>query len=389
MTTRRELAGVAALHAALASLSFARLLAAPGDAALARSLFDLASTVWVQWWGPFAALRGLDPFSTSWVYHPAVSRLAVDADLPRWLLSAPLGALFGPLGAHHALAVFSYAATGAACYALLRRFSASIAGCLLGSFAFAYSSYRGYALLSGHGEMLQTQWGVLLGARRSRTAPRRATAADALAAAAWRANRPTRARPSCCRPCAATGAYATRAQADAAALARRWPSRPCCSPPPARRGRSTRCPLSRAGGVAAARRVHDGRAARVLAWPAHHALRQLGAAPPASGWPEAAAGYLGPAFLVLAAFGAWSARRRPERRPLLLVAAAFLLLAAFPSAVTGLPVVSFLRVPARFMFGATLAGAALAAWGWEAAAARVRRRGAARPLGGLRGGVPA
>ncbi|MDX6768426.1 MAG: hypothetical protein SF051_02760, partial [Elusimicrobiota bacterium] len=162
MTERRELGRVAALHAALAALSFAPVWSRFETALYARTVYDLGTNLWVLWWGPEALLRGLDPFVTTALYHPAGSRLTVDANLPLWLSAAPLRAVFGVVGSFNALAAFSFAATGVAAYALLRRFSESRAGCQLGSIAFAYSSYRGYAVLSGYGEMLQTQWAVLL-----------------------------------------------------------------------------------------------------------------------------------------------------------------------------------------------------------------------------------
>ncbi|MDX6770244.1 MAG: hypothetical protein SF051_11985, partial [Elusimicrobiota bacterium] len=109
----------------------------------------------------------------------------------------------------------------------------------------------------------------------------------------------------------------------------------------------------------------------LLILPPHHALRALGVAPAAAGWPESAAGYLGPVFAGLAAWGLLASRGRPGRATLAALLAVFALLSAARWPLAGVPVLSFLRVPARFMFATSLLAAVAAAWGWEDLARRL------------------
>lgn len=386
----RELAGAAAAFAALAAASFARLWPVVSTHALGANLYDLGPNLWLQWWGPFALSRGLDPLRTSWCFFPAGSALGPDAWVLQWLLLWPLSVFLNPLARCAVLAAFSYAATGAAAYALARLYSRSRTGCLLAGAAVAFSSFRQYSLLAGHSELLQTQWAALMllafaAAARARFSPRACRwLAAACAAAAYNEQRTFLMTAAACALFAAGLALFHR---DALRLERR--SRLAAGAAlalsaalvlPLARGTLTTLgsPLSGYGRRPRALRVGP---SDLLRPPSHHALRALGALPPRPGLPESEEGYLDAFFLALAALGLWSRRRRPEARALAFALAGLAVLEAARTPLVRVPVLSWLHVPARFALLTSLVAGVFAAAGWEELSPRLGR--AALALFGL------
>jgi hypothetical protein len=378
----RELAGATAFFSALAAVSFARVWPVASTHAVAAAVYDFGPNLWAQWWGPFALSKAMNPLVTRWLYFPAGSSMGVDAWVLQWLLLWPLSAFLGPLARGTALAALSYAATGAAAYALFRLYSRSRAGCLLAAAAVSFSAFRLYSLTAGQTELLQTQWAALLllafaAAARARFSPRScAWLAAAAVAAAYNEQRTF-----------LMTALACALFALGLALFHREPLRV-----PRRHGLAAGLALALCGaallplaavelpvlGPAFVGYGHRPETLRVgpadlVTPPSRHALRALGVLPPRRGLPESEEGYLDAAFLALAAAGLWARRRGREERAWAVTLAGLAVLESSRLPLVRVPVLTWLHVPARFSLLTSLAAGLFAAAGWESLAPRLGR----------------
>lgn len=378
----RELAGAAAVFAALAAISFARVWPVASTHAPGANLYDLGPNLWLQWWGPFALSHGLDPLRTGWCFFPGGSALGPDGWVLQWLQLWPLSFFLNPLARYNSLAALSYAATGAAAYALARLYSRSRTGCFLAGAAVAFSAFRHYSLVAGHSDLLQTQWAALMllafvAAARARFSPR--TCGWLAAASVAAAYNEQRTFLMTVVACALLAAGLALFHQESLRLARRALLPACAALALAAAlvlplGRGT---LSSLGSPVAGYGRHP-RSMRVgasdlLIPPSHHALRALGALPPRPGLPESEEGYLDAALLALAALGLWSRRRRPEERALAFALTGLAVLEAARAPLASVPVLSWLHVPARFSMLTCLIAAVFAAAGWEELSPRLGR----------------
>ncbi|MFI5349407.1 MAG: hypothetical protein ACHQ2Z_07680 [Elusimicrobiota bacterium] len=370
---RAEAAGVFTAHLALTALTFVRLWPRLQTDAVVKSEIDFGPNLWLQWWGPFAAGRGLNPFRTSWMFHPAGSALSIDAGVVQWILAAPLSLMLNPLGVYNVLAAFSYLATGLVSYVLFRLYSRP-AGAFLGSLAFTFSAYRNYRFLVSHTDLLQTQWCVLLilayvlYARPDRTIK---NGGWLLACAALACGADPR---SLLMTVLFLAVFTAAALRDAGRAA---PGRARTLAGKALVLASavavfilpTAVPAMREMGLfwgATPRHPEAFRAGwrELLLLPNHHALRAFAAEAP-NNWRESNGGYWNPALLALTAAGLARCRERRDVRPFAAALAVFAVLAAARWPLAHLPVLALLHVPARFALITTLCASLFAALGWD------------------------
>ncbi|MFI5347961.1 MAG: hypothetical protein ACHQ2Z_00325 [Elusimicrobiota bacterium] len=378
-----EMAGVGLVYSALTFLTFIRLWPHLQTHSITRNIWDFGPNLWLQWWGPYALSRAMNPFHTRWLFYPAGSELTVDAWPVQWLIEWPLRIFLNPVGRYNLLAAFSYFATGLASYALFRLFTRSKSGALLASFALTFSSYRNFSLVTSHSELLQTQWAVLMVLAYfvyQRGPWPRKTNLWLLAAAAAAAYNELR---TFMMAMMLIGVYSIfsawlrhrEAPEDAERFLWKW--------------------LTFCLGVAvitAPLFIEDVRvlglgryrtaphiATMSVGWrdallpPAHHLLRVFDNNALGSDMlEERGEGYVSVAVLGLAILGLIRLRDRAEERPLALALAFFAVLEATHRPLARLPFLSFLRVPARFSFVTALLAGIFACQGWEYLSGRIR-----------------
>ncbi|HRY30216.1 MAG TPA: hypothetical protein P5079_09305 [Elusimicrobiota bacterium] len=149
-------------YAALALLSMGRVLPHFQESAFTISPYDFGNNLWRFWWGPFSFYNGLNPYFTQWQFHPFGAPLTVNFSLMDYFFTVPLSGLLNPVGLYNLTLTLTYVFTGVLSFHLFYFFSKHDRGALLASVFVTFSPFKNYHVLVSGSEVAQTHWPILL-----------------------------------------------------------------------------------------------------------------------------------------------------------------------------------------------------------------------------------
>lgn len=103
---------------------------------------DQAASMWFLTWVPYAIMHGHNPLFTTLGNHPYGLNLLVNTStLALGLLAMPVTLLFGAVVSFNLLCTLAFVASGAAAYALVRRFTSWRPAAFVGGLLYGFSPY--------------------------------------------------------------------------------------------------------------------------------------------------------------------------------------------------------------------------------------------------------
>ncbi|MBX0327990.1 hypothetical protein K2Z83_09915 [Oscillochloris sp. ZM17-4] len=123
-------------------------------------LVDAGQGVWNLWWARTALLRGLNPFTTAYLFYPLppVDLFFQTLSLPNAIMVAPVLLAIGPVAAFNCVAMLSFGLGGYFTYRIARALVDDRAAALLAGVVFAFTPYHIQRLWSGPMELIAVHW---------------------------------------------------------------------------------------------------------------------------------------------------------------------------------------------------------------------------------------
>ena len=134
--------GAAVLFFALGTLAY--LPSWPGDPSriVSCACEDPVQQSWFLGWLPWAVLHGHNPFFTNWFDFPSGVNLASNTEMPLLgLITAPLTLTAGPVASYGLLLWLAYPLSAMSAFFVLRHWTRSNLGALLGGLLYGFSPY--------------------------------------------------------------------------------------------------------------------------------------------------------------------------------------------------------------------------------------------------------